>query len=224
MATYAGLQSDIMAWLNRRDVAPLIPGWVSMVETDIAETLRARCMVGRATQAIDANFITLPVDFITFESVRDAASGLPLELNDHYTGSAMANGQPSTGYRLVGNCIEFLPHPVIPDPPQAWWTPAMVNIAYYQRPAPLVDPQDSNAILNQLYSVYLFGACRYGAMFELDSDRKTQMDGAFGDAVTQANLWKQASDFSGAPLREVVGDRRTILSQRGAFGRTGDAW
>jgi hypothetical protein len=217
----AQLQNDVMGWLNRRDVAPYVPGWISMVETDINETLRARPMIGRATQAIDADFITLPVDFIAFNAVRDATTGLLLSLEDAFTGSqprgvtpayvdqgfvspAMANGCPSWGYRLDGDCIEFIPHPTIPDPPVPGWQPQMVSISYYQRVTPLRDPQDTNKILDQFYSIYLFGACKYGAMFELDDARAAQMQGAFADAVTQANLWTQASNFSGAPLRAVV--------------------
>lgn len=203
-SSLAQLMSDVRGWLNRRDVDPLIPGWIKMVETDIAEVLRARCMVARADQAVDANFITLPLDFVTFESVRDHASGLPLSLEDHWTGSARPTGCASSGYRLVGDCIEFLPHPPIPNPPVPGWQPQLVSIAYYRKPKPLLDPQDTNPILENLYSVYLFGTCRYGAVFELDDARATQMEGQFGTAITQANAWKQASDFSGAPLRAVV--------------------
>ena len=204
MASLAQLSSEVSTWLNRRDAASLIPGWVSMTETDIAETLRARCMIGRATQPINGNFITLPSDFVGFESVRDNTSGDLLTLEDHFTGSARPTGDPSSGYRLVGDCIEFLPHPAIPDPIPVGWQPQAVNIAYYRRPKALKDPQDTNSVLEQLYAVYLFGVCRYGAMFELDDARATQMENAFGVAVTQANLWKDASQYSGAPLRAVV--------------------
>ena len=177
-----------------------------MVETDIAELLRARCMTTRATQAVDAPFIALPTDWIAMESIKDAASGKNLTLEDHWTGPlANKDCSPVTGYRIVSNCIEFLPHPVIPDPPIADWPNAQqVTMVWYQRPRPLADPQDTNAVLEQLYSVYLFGACKYGAMFELDDPRSTQMDTAWQQAVFAANLWKNTSDFSGAPLRAVV--------------------
>ena len=59
-------------------------------------------------------------------------------------------------------------------------------------------------MLQTLYGIYLFGTCKYGAMFELDDARAQQMEGAFNQAVTRANLWKQMSDYSGAPLRAVV--------------------
>jgi hypothetical protein len=82
--------------------------------------------------------------------------------------------------------------------------PQAINMNWYQAPTPLVDPQDTNTVLTSHYAVYLFGVCKYGAMFELDDARAQQMEGAFDQAVTRANLWKQLSDYSGAPLRAVV--------------------
>lgn len=210
MASYAQLQGDVKAWLKRRDVDALIPSWVLQAETDINATLRARCMVVRGTQAIDANFITLPVTFAEFESVRFTCCGNLLSLEDHFSGP-LAGGptcqcaSPATwAYRLVGGCIEWLPHPTIPNPPDPSWVPQTVDVAWYSKVTPLVNPQDTNPVLDQLYSVYLFNVVRYGAMYGLDDDRAQQMGTAFADVVTAANNWKTASDYSGAPLRAVV--------------------
>ncbi len=206
MSSLSILTGEIAAWLNRRDVDSLIPGWIAMVETDIATSLRARCMVTRGVQPIDANFIELPSGFCEIESIRDSTSGKLLTLEDEWTGplSGANQGQPTTAYRLVANCIEFLPHPFIPDPPDPNWLPQSVNMNWYQQPKPLQDPQDTNVVLDTLHAVYLFGACKYGAMFELDDARAQQMEAAFNQAVLTANMWKQASDYSGAPLRAVV--------------------
>jgi hypothetical protein len=206
VASLNALMSDVTGWLNRQDVASLIPGWVAMVETDIAEALRARCMVARATQPVDAAFITLPPDFCAMESLRDATSGKLLHLEDAWTGPLGGDNRdrPVIAYRLVGDCIEFLPHPYVPEPPDPSWTPQAVNMNWYQRPMALVDPQDTNAVLEQLYGVYLFGTCKYGAMYELDDARAQQMDDAFNAEILRANLAKQSSDYSGAPLRAVV--------------------
>ncbi len=219
MATYQQLQDDVVGWLNRTDIVSLIPGWVTMVETEIAETLRARCMVVSGTQPIDNAYITMPPDFATMDVIRDATSGELLDLKDEWSGhwsSAYADRWPLAGtayaqvaplspcvaYRLTGNlCIEFLPHPYIPDPPDPNWQPQQVLMSWYQKPAPLLLPADSNAVLENLYGVYLFGVCKYGAMFEMDDDRVSQMDAAYQQVITRANLWKQQSDYSGAPFR-----------------------
>jgi hypothetical protein len=191
-----------------------MPGWVAMVETDIAQTLRARCMVKSATQAVDSDYITLPPDFATMESIRDATSGELLDLKDEWSGhwtdpfnNAWKQGAvvgatlPATAYRLVHDCIEFLPHPVIPNPPDPTWQPQQVLMGWYARPQPLLLPSDTNPVLDQLYAVYLFGVLKQGAMYERDDQDVAKWDAAWREAVTGANLWKQQSDYSGAPFR-----------------------
>lgn len=192
-----------------------------MVETEIAETVRARCMVTFGTQAIDNAYITMPTDFAAMESIRDATSGEMLQLKDEWSGSwwsaympsstsiyAQADpSAPASAYRLLADCIEFLPHPIIPDPPDPSWAPQLVLMGWYAKPAPLVLPADTNSILETFYGIYLFGVCKYGAMFELDDDRTAQMDAAWQQVVTKANLWKQQSDYSGAPFREEMACR-----------------
>jgi hypothetical protein len=213
VASKQQLTDDVCGWLNRKDIVSLIPGWVAMVETEIAEVLRSRCQVVSATQLIDNAYITLPPDFATMESIRDATSGELLELKDEWSGhwtSGYANraqvnfGAPCVAYRLVHDCIEFLPHPMIPDPPDPAWKPQSVLMGWYQRPKPLLLPSDTNPVLEQLYAVYLFGTCKMGAMFEMDDDRAQQMDAAWQQVITRANLWKQQSDYSGAPFRSEL--------------------
>ena len=226
MASLQGLLDDVMGWLNRRDVESLIPGWVRLVETEIAETCRTRFQVTFGTQSLDAPYITMPPSFAAMESIRDAWSGELLHLVDEWSGAwsdfysptdavyAQVNpSAPARSYRLTGDCVEFLPHPVIPDPPSPTWVPQSVIMGWYMRPlsgyAPmkaLEIPSDTNPILENLYGIYLFGICKIGAMFELDDDRAQQMDAQYQQVVTRANLWKQQSDYSGAPFRaELVG-------------------
>jgi hypothetical protein len=217
VASLQQLSDDVVGWLNRRDIVDRIPGWVAMVETEMAETLRARCMVVTVTQPIDNAYISMPPDFATMESIRDATSGELFQLLDewsgHWTGAQTSAwqgavgsilGQPCTAYRLVHDCLELLPHPVIPDPPDPNWKPQQIMMGYYARPKPLVLPSDTNPILEQLYATYLYGVIKQGALFELDDDRAQQMDGLWQQVVTRANLWKQQSDYSGAPYRSEL--------------------
>ena len=202
MASLAQLTNDVMGWLNRRDVAPLIPGWIAMAEADMRQMLHARCMVVKATQQIDAPLISLPADFASMASIRDLTTGRNLKLEDDFTGPLYGDGsRPVTSYRLQGDCIEFLPHPFIPDPPQLSWVPQAVEMTWFRAPQPLQAATDTNPVLEQHYAVYLFGTTKYGAIFELDDDRATQMDGEFIKAVTAVNMWFETSTYSGAPLR-----------------------
>jgi hypothetical protein len=213
MASYGQLKAEVAAWLNRRDLDPVMPGWVAMVETEIAETLRARCMVTSGTQSITSAYLAMPPDFATMESIRDNTTGELLDLKDEWSGhwsdtfngsSQTNSGAPCTAYRLVHDCIEFLPHPFVPNPPPDNWNPQVVLMGWYQKPAPLLLNTDTNPVLEQLYGVYLFGVCKYGALFELDDDRAAQADAQWQQAVTRANNWKQFSDYSGAPFKSEL--------------------
>jgi hypothetical protein len=224
MASLQQLQNDVAQWLNRQDILTngVFPGWVSMVETEISETLRSRFQVVVTTQPIDNAYISLPADFTTMESIRDNTSGELLDLYDQwsghwtnaygYTGQApgpsvygqLAPLSPCTAYRLVHDCIEFLPHPYIPNPPDPTWKPQVIQMGYYAKPQPLLLPTDTNPILDNLYDVYLFGVLRRGAMFERDDQDVATWDNAWQSAVTRANLWKQQSDYSGAPFRAIL--------------------
>jgi hypothetical protein len=202
VATYQQLRDDVAGWLNRRDVDPLIPGWVTMVETELAETLRSRPQITSGIQEIDSAYITMPPNFAAMASIRDNATGVVLELKDAWTGSWTASNTspPAYAYRLTGDCIEFLPHPYIPDPPDPLWVFQVVRMEWYAKPQPLILPSDTNAILEQFYGVYLFGVMKYGALWALDDARAAQCDAQYQQMVTRANLWKQQSDYSGAPF------------------------
>lgn len=218
MASLQQLQDDVLSYLNRRDCISLIPGWIISTETEIAQTVRARCMVTSAVQNIDAPYIALPDNFGTMESIRDNTTGVILDLKDSWSGnwtdpqqddrniSSWYNPTPPacSAYRLVANCIEFLPHPAIPDPPDPSWVPQQVLMAWYAKPRPLVLPSDTNPVLETFYQIYLYGVVKRGAIWALDNDRAAQMDAEFSQAVTRADLWKQQSDYSGAPLVEEL--------------------
>jgi len=204
MASLTQLQTDVADWLNRQDMDARMGSWVRMAETDIAELLRARCMVTQVVQPIDAALISLPADFLEMEQLQDHDTGRLLSLEDYWTGPNANDPLPVRAWRLVGNCIEFLPHPIVPNPPDPTWQPQQVDMTYYQRPRPLLDPQDTNPVLETLYGVYLFATLRYAAKWALDPDRAQQAEADLTEQISAANKWKDKTDYSGAPLRAVV--------------------
>jgi len=215
MASLQQLNDSVGSYLNRRDYQSEFAGWVSAVETELSETLRCKFQIASGEQSLDSPYITLPPNFATMESIRDKTTGVILNLKDSWSGSwtnpqqddrntsIWYNPTPPTSnsYRILADCIEFLPHPVPPDPPDPNWQPQQVLMNWYTRPTPLVLPSDTNPILDNLYEVYLWGVLQRGALWALDADRAGQADAKYQEAVTRANLWTQQSVYSGAPFR-----------------------
>lgn len=219
--TLQELNDEVGSYLNRRDYQSVFAGWVQAVETEMAETMRTKFQLKSGYQNIDAPEISLPVDFASMESIVDAVTGVNLVLKDTWSGSRFMpqqddityNSQPawinttpptSYAYRVIGTCIEFLPWPMIPDPPDPTWQPQQVLMRYYARPTPLLLPADTNPILLNFPETYLYGVCKRGAIWALDDDRAAQMDAQYQQVVTRANTWTQQSQYSGAPFREEM--------------------
>jgi hypothetical protein len=69
--TRSGLKTAIMAWLHRAsfrtpvaDPFDAADGFIAICEQDLNEKLRARCMVIRTKQQVDAQYTTLPCDLL----------------------------------------------------------------------------------------------------------------------------------------------------------------
>ena len=214
--TLATLRADCANYLNRTDITTPFPGWVAIVETKLTQTLRARCQLTSAYQAIDRDYIPLPSNFATMDSIRDATTGELLDLKDQWSGHwtpayqpygwqpydavTMFSG-PACQYRIVANCIEFMPHLTLPDPPDPTWVPQQVLMSWFTAPVPLLNDADSNVILEQLYDVYLWGVLKYASVWALDDARAQQADALWQQAIAAADLYTQQSTYSGAPLR-----------------------
>lgn len=75
--TRAQLRLAILAWLHRANLyTPVSPTWdptvafTTLAEQDINEKLRARCMVVRAIEEIDGQYLSLPCDYLEAFDIR----------------------------------------------------------------------------------------------------------------------------------------------------------
>ena len=195
-STFGTLRSAIMLFLDRANdplVTPLVPTWVGLAEESIAEQVRARCMVQRATQPVTTAYVPLPCDWLAFLDIRDE-SGRTLTFLSRLDDPVPVAG-PVSAYRLVGKEIEILPHV---DP--ATTTPPSIEVAYFAMPPALTADTDTNALLQEHTSIYLYGALVHAAVYLHDPDAAKIYDATFQQAVAAANGWHEASRFSGGRL------------------------
>lgn len=80
----AQLNLAIMSWLHRSsfrtpvsDTFNVVAGWIALCEQALNDSLRARCMVVRATQPVEGQYMTLPCDYLEMLDAR-IVNGPPL--------------------------------------------------------------------------------------------------------------------------------------------------
>ena len=218
MATYQQLQDDVLWYLDRQDAAARIPSWVAMVETELQQTLRARCMEVSAIQAVDTAYITLPPDFSTMASISDAATGKLLVLKDEWSGSwtdvsgpsgTIVSGTydgtrrrgPTGSWQTASSSCRTRGYPDPPDP--------LLGAA--DRPDELVcQAQGAAAAVRHQpgAGAALFGlslrCAGHATLAEQEESMAPAWDAKYQQAVTRANLNKQQSDMQGAPYTEEM--------------------
>ena len=134
-----------------------VPTFLALAEQDINLDLRARCMVVRATQLADGQYVPLPCDYLEGDSVRlmdgrellyaprgQMANLRALQVHGYYSaggplygaGGPYPYGGPPGGPRyfdVVGDLMELWPYEAPPDPPPPDLHPYVVEMAYFRR-------------------------------------------------------------------------------------------
>ncbi|HWF65296.1 MAG TPA: hypothetical protein VN685_11840 [Rhizomicrobium sp.] len=173
--TYAGLQASVADWLNRADLAAVVPDFIALAEAQISRRLLmdgpVRMMMARDDLSIGAEFVAVPSDFMgartIYVSGADTASGLlplqiatPDEINDL---KAFHSGQdgPPRRFAVVGTSLQFWP-----------WNGGSVagELTYWQR-VPALSVSGGNWLLSLHPDAYIYGALLQAAPYLKDDAR-----------------------------------------------------
>ena len=195
ISTYDELKSAIADFLNREDLASVIPTFISLAEADFNRRLTHWRMDKRASVTVDGRYNTLPTDWI--ETLRfdiDGDSIIPVshkELLDRRESNDAEAGQPRY-YALTGGEIE-----VFPEPGETY-TASMV---YRGKIDALSDSNADNWILTYYPDAYLYGALAHSAPY-LQEDQRLTVWAAMAQSATDAiNRESAAAKYSGSGLR-----------------------
>lgn len=231
----AQLRLAILAWVNRAQLrVPVSATWdptvafTALAEQDINDRVRARCMVVRATEAVDGQYLTLPCDYLeavdlrlgnggpellymprsgTAQTIWHHTTQAPGDPNwsgyapDYYPiidGVPWNNGQPKF-YSVIGSQMEFVPFPT-QDPNNSTVPSFPVEMAYYQRQTLGPDDADTTAVLTTYPAIYIYGCLMQAAPFLREDSRVQTWSGAYQSAVTGANLEHERSRTQGSRL------------------------
>ena len=205
--TYTGLQASVADWLNRADLAAVVPDFIAMAEAQIARRLLmdgpVRMMMARSDIAIAAEFVTLPADFMGARTLyvtgADTSSGLmPLqiattdEINDLKAFHAGEAGGPRR-FTVVGTTLQVWP-----------WNGASVSceLTYWQR-LPALSANGGNWLLSAHPDAYLYGALLQAAPYLKDDARVpmwgTMFQTVLSDIVAADRIERNAAQIAMPP-------------------------
>jgi hypothetical protein len=105
----AQLNLAIMAWLHRTvfrtpasQTFDAVAGFIALAEQGLNDSLRARCMVVRATQSVEGQYMTLPCDYLEMLDAR-IVNGPPLNYQARADAAmaiyAQVNASPGNGWQ-----------------------------------------------------------------------------------------------------------------------------
>jgi len=195
LTTYAGLKASVASWLKRSDLTSNIPDLITLAEARIARDLRIRNQLTFTTLSTTAgvDYVALPSDFLEIENI-SVTGGSGVERSLTYQTPEQLDGRfPSGGstdepavYTIMGQRLYLGPTP------DAVYS---LPFKYYARFTALSADADTNWLLTNHPSIYLFATLAEAAPFTLEDARA-----ALWEAKYQADL-KQLQDTDDEGLR-----------------------
>lgn len=169
LGTYAGLKAAVASWLKRSDLTSSIPDLVALAEARIARDLRIRAQIvfDTLTTSTTDDWVALPSDFMELENitlVTDVERALTYETPEQLdVRFPVGSGEERpAAYTIIGDRIYFGPKP------DAAYT---IKFTYYSRFTALSADSDTNWLLAQHPSIYLFATLAEAAPFLFDDQR-----------------------------------------------------
>ncbi|WP_054074751.1 phage adaptor protein [Comamonas testosteroni] len=174
-ANLESLSKSVARWLNRTDLADVIPDFVRMSEAEFARDTRIRSSF--QVVVVDGytpnGEIPLPTDLLELQSLR--LKGVEqFERKDFVrVGEVLAiNGKPAGSYQMQ----------------------------YLQKLPALSFPSDSNWLLREHYDVYLWKCCEQGSVWMRDIEATQGYNGKYEAAVQQLLKANNYHAWGGAPI------------------------
>lgn len=202
--TYATLKTDLAAFSHRTDLTSVIPTFVAL-----AEGMIRRDLVGyELTATLDETdrsalgVYNLPTGVSVIRAVYDEDE-VPLENVGTNQIKSVADDSDPQYFTVLGEQVEFRGVPA---------TDAEFTIRYFGVPAALSDDADTNALLEDHYALYLYGALFFlyqytqdvelaqGALDTFTNTIETLND-AHGRKVSGASAFNAGYNFRNLPRR-----------------------
>lgn len=194
--TYEGLKAELADWMNRADLTAVIPTFIRLLEAQVERSLRTRDMIVRSRAQVDAEFITLPQDFLQIEhAIVYAAKPVVLEwvpMNTIDALQAESEPGPIKNYTIIGDELEFSPFPV---------GTTDIEVVYYRKIEKLSTTTATNWLLSKHPDVYLYGSLMQAAPYLKNDERVGLWSSALTTILEDIRLADERATKGGTPLK-----------------------
>lgn len=197
IADYDELQTAVADFLDRQDMAAVIPTFIRLAESRIDRDLRHWRQEKRSALTLSSQYNTIPTDYLRpiRLQITDAPTSevAPISLAQMLEMRGDRNdraGRP-THYALTAGSLELFPTP------DATYNASLV---YYGRIAALSGSNTVNWLLTEAPDAYLYGALVHSAPYLKDDNRIAIWETMFAQAMTNLNASSNDAKWGGTGL------------------------
>lgn len=197
LSTYQGLKAAIPVWMAREGDTALItntPDFVALAEEDIRNDARVMAMETLTTGTLTGETLDHPDRFISARRLFVGRKKYEYRTPEAYQDANVSGN--STGLNLFTSIGQKL---------------YLLNVAsgdsysliYTAGFSALANDADTNWILTNAPSVYLFAACRHAAIFMNASEEIARFEGLYAAALARMNSRENKAATSGSALQMI---------------------
>lgn len=198
LTSYSELRDSVAVWLNKPDIEQTVPSLIALAEDDINRRLRHWRMQKRSVTTIDAQYATVPSDWLTSVRFYTTDAGThPLSLISHAdlldrrAARSDIVGRP-THYAMTGGQFELFP-----TPDQSY----SAELVYFSRVPALTEADPTNWLLAEAADVYLYGTLAHSAPFLGEDARLSTWSALYTSALDSLNAASDEARYSGVGLK-----------------------
>lgn len=196
LATYDDIKGGVANWLfDRPDLAPMAPDFVTLFESDMNRIARTRHQLTTAILTPDADGVAdIPADYLEFRQVtaltnprRNLSLVTPSYMNEKVP---YPTSNCPAFFTIDGNTITVKPY-----------TTSDIEFIYWAKIPALADDMPSNWLLQAYPNLYLFGACKYAALYIGDQERIASMGNIFNGQLAAFLEDQKRASYARASMR-----------------------
>lgn len=190
LSTYAELKAAIATQLNRIDLTTPIVDFVTLAEADIRRDVRIQEMEALATGTLTGETLAFPTRFVLARRLAIDGDVYAYETPEVYQVESDAGNTDSNMYTIIGTNFYIL----------GGASGDAYSLLYLASLAAFSGASDTNTLLTNAPDVYLYGACKHGAIYLKDDADAAKYAGAYQAAVTRLNGRDAQKKYSGSAL------------------------